>query len=479
MNVEPMRIPNTSCTLDPTEKQRLFLNCRDELEVFFGGAAGGGKSVALLMGAMEFVHMPGYAALILRKDFARLELAGGLIPRSQEWFREEATWVASRRQWIFPIKGRFPATIMFGYLKRPLDKFRYASSEFQYIAFDELTEFTEEDYLFLFSRLRRNTSVKVPLRMRSASNPGGPGHAWVRGRFIEGSGFGVQGSGEAGHAGLNPEPRTLTTCGGVFRKEGRIYIPSRIGDNWALNEEEYRRTLMHLPAVERERLMNGDWSVQERAVFHAEWLRYFVEAPGQLELLDADKKTFQEIPEGACYRFVTIDPAGTSADRSAENRGRSPSYSVVQVWDRPPRELAKFLLLRHQVRERAGFDRLCQMIRDVHAEWRPERIWIENEKLGQAAVDTLKEELPIECVRTANKDKETRATKLILKMEKGEVFFPKHETRWRPQLEAEFLSWTGDKQEVSDQIDAAAYAAIVAGEGLPQAIRLSPVVVRS
>src|SRR5262249_29305224 len=135
--------------LEPTEKQKLFLAQRDIREVFFGGAAGGGKSVALLMGAIEYIKVPGYAALILRKEISRMELGGGLIPRMHEWQRNGQTtakWIASRRQWIFPIAGQdraVPATIMFGYVSRPLDKFRYASSEFQYIAFDELTEFSE------------------------------------------------------------------------------------------------------------------------------------------------------------------------------------------------------------------------------------------------------------------------------------------------------------------------------------------------
>src|SRR5215207_6926674 len=73
------------CRLKPTEKQRLFLK-KDTKEVFFGGAAGGGKSVALLMGALKYVGISGYSALIIRKDLRRLELAGGLIPRSHEWF---------------------------------------------------------------------------------------------------------------------------------------------------------------------------------------------------------------------------------------------------------------------------------------------------------------------------------------------------------------------------------------------------------
>src|SRR5262245_55996879 len=176
------------CPWQPTDKQSEFL-ISDHLEVFFGGAAGGGKSVALLMAALQYVKRPGYAALIIRKDLPRLALAGGLIPRSHEWLAgSKAKWNQARRQWTFPVKGGQPATLTFGYLCRPLDKFRYASSEFQFIAFDELTDFTEEDYLFLFSRLRRNTRLDVPLRMRAASNPGGLGHLWVKQRFIEPAG---------------------------------------------------------------------------------------------------------------------------------------------------------------------------------------------------------------------------------------------------------------------------------------------------
>lgn len=142
--------PSLGCDLHPTAKQALFLAQQDEKEVFFGGAAGGGKSVALLMGALEYMRFPGYAALIIRKDFARLELAGGLIPRSQELFREvkNARWIASRRQWVFSFDFCPSSTIMFGYMSRPLDKFRYASSEYQYIAFDELTDFSEEEIIW-------------------------------------------------------------------------------------------------------------------------------------------------------------------------------------------------------------------------------------------------------------------------------------------------------------------------------------------
>src|SRR5437868_6174947 len=118
------------CPFEPTEKQRLFLK-ETAKEAFFGGAAGGGKSIALLMAALKYVMNPRYAALIIRKDLPRLELPGGLIPRSHEWFSQCAEkgvrWNAARRTWVFPTgEATLPATITFGYLARPLDKFRYA-----------------------------------------------------------------------------------------------------------------------------------------------------------------------------------------------------------------------------------------------------------------------------------------------------------------------------------------------------------------
>jgi phage terminase large subunit-like protein len=466
------------CPWQPTAKQRLFLQCQ-EVELFYGGAAGGGKSVALLMGALQYVHRPGYAALILRKDLPRLALAGGLIPRSHEWLQNtEARWNHTRRQWSFPVDDGPPATLTFGYLSRPLDKFRYASSEFQYIAFDELTDFAEDDYLFLFSRLRRPRTLRVPLRMRAAGNPGGAGHLWVKRRFIPqalASGIGQQAHDAAGQS----ETEGIALPNGLWRKAGRLFLPARIADNPALDEAEYRQTLAHLPPVERERLMHGDWQIQEDGLIQAAWLRYFVERGSQLELLGPDGRSLATVTEGSCYRFVTIDPAGTSAERTREAQGTQPSWTVVQVWDQPPREHARFLLLRDQLRERASFPRLCEMIRTVHTRFRPVRLWIEGERLGRAAVDALGSELPIDCLSPQGKDKVTRAATLLVKLERGEIFLPRHNSTWLSALEAEWLAWTGDARQPADQIDAAAYAAIVAQQRLGEPIRLAGDLLRS
>ncbi len=440
----------------PSAKQQLFLDL-NSLEAFYGGAAGGGKSEALLMAALQFVDVPGYAALILRKDTQRLQLAGGLIPRSHEWLHDKAVWNGGRKQWRFP-SG---ATLSFGYLAHPLDKYRYGSSEFQFIAFDELTEFAEEDYLFLFSRLRRVNDLDVPLRMRSASNPGGIGHVWVKERFV------------------GQETREESKVRNQESASDRVFIPALIADNPGLNQQEYCRSLAHLPAVLRERLMNGDWSVQEEGLFQQQWLRYYMlvgeGAQEQYEIRTPDGRVIAAIPVSACRRFCTIDPAGTSADKARESRGRPASHTVVQVWDQPRGEAAKYLFLRHSWRGRVGFDGLVKVIREMHRAWRPEQLWIENEKLGQAAVDILYPELPLETVATSGRDKITRAAPLILKFEQGEILLPQLNTTWRLDFESELLSWTGRDDQPSDQIDAAAYAAIIAQQQQGGVIKMLPV----
>jgi predicted phage terminase large subunit-like protein len=432
----------------PWPKQREFLDL-DSLEAFYGGAAAGGKSEALLMAALQYVDVPGYAALILRRDTQRLTLSGGLIPRSHEWLAGKgAKWNGVARRWTFPTAGA-PATLSFGYLQSPTDRYRYGSSEYQYIAFDELTEFPEQDYLFLFSRLRRTGSVAAPLRMRAASNPGYVGHAWVKARFIH-------------HAAPSAPSAGVPTS--VLWQGDRAYVPARICDNPAIEEAEYRRSLLHLPHVERERLMNGDWNIRPEGLIRSTWLRYYQTSGQQLRLLDprpGGEAWLDVIDERACRRFATIDPAGTSELRAAERRGRPASYSVIAVWDQPIGDRHQHLLLRHVHRARLGFEQLCAAIRSVHREWKPALTLIENEKVGQAAVDVLHRELPIRTVATAGKDKVTRAAPLLVKLERGEIWLPEA-APWLADFENELIHWTGLPEETSDQIDAAAYAVLEA-----------------
>jgi predicted phage terminase large subunit-like protein len=244
-------------------KQELFLALTHR-EAFFGGAAGPGKSTALLAGALQYADVPGYSALILRRTYADLALPGALMDMAHDWLGPtDARWNASRVTWIFP-SG---ATVTFGHLEHEEQKRRYASARFHFIAFDELTQFTESQYTFLFSRLRRPAAstqgrapdgtgaASIPLRMRSASNPGGPGHPWVKRRLVD--------------------EKT--------RHHGAAFIPAKLIENPHLDVVGYAESLEHVAPVDRERLLRGDWDVTEEGVlFRATlWLadRYLDEAP--------------------------------------------------------------------------------------------------------------------------------------------------------------------------------------------------------
>ena len=217
------------CPHVPTVKQQAFLDL-DCKEALFGGAAGGGKSDALLMGALQHVDVPGYNAILFRRKFTDLALPEALMSRSHEWLGPtDAHWDGDIKTWRFP-SG---ASIVFGYMDGPRDHERYQGSAYQYAGFDELTQFLRHQYLYLFSRTRRKKGMPVRPRVRGASNPGGVGHDWVYERFFE-----------------NP----INAKG-----ERRVFVPSRIEDNPYLDADEYRESLSELDEITRRQLELGEW----------------------------------------------------------------------------------------------------------------------------------------------------------------------------------------------------------------------------
>jgi predicted phage terminase large subunit-like protein len=287
------------CPHVPTPRQSRFLRLTQR-EALYGGAAGGGKSDALLMAAMQYVHVPRYAAIIFRKTFADLAKPGAIMDRAKDWLapRPGVKWNDNDKQFTFACPGGGKATLTFAYLQHEGDKYNYQGAEFQFAGFDELTQFSETQYKYLLSRIRRPKDVngdeplgRVPLRMRAASNPGGDGHAWVLGRFIDQARETTTGKVwraadevpvdlMAGWTWVRDLP--FADDVGRTRHEDRAFVPAKLEDNPHLDTEEYDRGLQELDAVTRAQLRRGDWTVRPKGpLFDRSWFEIVDAAPAR------------------------------------------------------------------------------------------------------------------------------------------------------------------------------------------------------
>ena len=242
----------------PQPKQALFMS-RPEYEALYGGAAGGGKSDALLMEGLRQVRIPHYRGLILRKTYPQLS---EIIDRSREIYRAAfpgARFSATEHCWTFPSGAK----IYFGSMQHTSDRINYQGKRYDYIAFDELTHFTFDEYSYLFSRNRPN-GPGTRCYIRAATNLGGIGHGWVKERFVT----------PAPPMTTMYTPVTYADENGelVTKSRSRIFIPARVTDNRQLlhNDPDYMASLSMLPHQEREALLNGSWDTFSGQVF-TEW----------------------------------------------------------------------------------------------------------------------------------------------------------------------------------------------------------------
>lgn len=234
----------------PTPKQQVFMNLTCK-EAFFGGAAGGGKSDALLMDALQYCDVKGYAAILFRTSFADLTKPGALIDRAKEWLlpHPNVIWREKDRKFEFIERyGRHTdiiSILQFGYLETESDKYNYQGGEYQYVGFDEMVHISESNYRYMFSRTRRLKGMNVPIRIRGASNPPDDGSGqWVYHRFVD--------------------PET--------KKSDVIFIPAGLDDNPYLDKEQYKQSLEELDPVTRARLRDGIWTIVRKGnMFKEDW----------------------------------------------------------------------------------------------------------------------------------------------------------------------------------------------------------------
>lgn len=261
----------------PYSAEQSIFHSAPEDELFFGGAAGPGKTIALLAEGARQRQNPHYRAIFFRRSYPELEqvqeYASELFPP------EGAVYNSSQHIWAFP-SG---ATYRLAYCERDADKLRYQGKAYQYIAWDELTQWPNDSvYTYLFTRCRElHQGSGVRCYIRAASNPGGPGHGWVFQRFIEDATPFVT--------------RVITVANG--RSYRRVYVPATLDSNDLLllaNNRLYETLLLSHPDPELRRALRfGDWSVAAGVLF--------AELRPELHRLPAQR------PQRHTYKTIVLD----------------------------------------------------------------------------------------------------------------------------------------------------------------------------
>jgi predicted phage terminase large subunit-like protein len=262
-------------------------------EVLLGGAAGGGKSSAEIALPLRWCNHPRFRALILRREMTQLQdlldKADDLYPREYPGVR----WRGDENSYTFP-SG---AVVRFGHCKDSDDWEKYAGWEMHLLCFDELTHFLFKQYREITKRVRSSVP-ELPRYVRSASNPGSVGHAWVFKRWAPwldpecvledwtatlraaaGAVREVRGTGLPARPGLPPAAGgqalwvVQTPQGERFSStpvEGfprRTFVPSKLTDNPRLTEADplYENKLLDNDPVRVAQLRDGNWLVKPAA----------------------------------------------------------------------------------------------------------------------------------------------------------------------------------------------------------------------
>ena len=291
--------------------QAQFLDAQADIAIY-GGAAGGGKTWALLRETLRHMENPAFNAVIFRRNAVQARNPGGLWDEALAMYAElGAKPVQQRLEWAFPSGAR----VKFAHLERESTVLAWQGSQVPLICFDELTHFSRGQFFYMLSRNRGTCGVRP--YVRATCNP--DADSWLA-EFIawwicQNTGLPLPARSGALRWMIRlgdkiiwaDSAAELTAAHGPdCAPKSVTFIASSLFDNKILMRADpgYLANLKALPRVERERLLHGNWKIRPAAglYFRRAWVNVVDEAPADLRLvrawdLAATEKTDRNDPD--------------------------------------------------------------------------------------------------------------------------------------------------------------------------------------
>lgn len=454
--------------------------------LIYGGQAGGGKTWLLVAEPLRRVHNPGFRAVIFRRTYPQIMGQGGVWEEANALYRPAKARMREGQD----LDATFPsgAVVAFSHLQHEKTKYEYQGHQICCLGFDELTHFSQTQFFYLLSRNRSTCGIRPYVRATCNPDAG----SWVAefiGWWIGDDGYPIpERAGKLRYMlrldddtihWADSKQEILDAHPDITEVEilSVTFVPASLDDNPALiaKDPSYRARLRALPRIERERLLGGNWKIAEGALIEREWFGQYTEIPGGLEF-EYQGATYR-LPNARFRRIATIDTAGTSKEKAAEERGDPPSWSVCAVWDVLQRYvhvldgqrivLPELLFLRHVWRRQVAWNGLKAEIPGVLRAFDVQKTYIENAHYGQPLLAELKGfQKQLIGPRIPGMDDTSRGAKLeravasgmLSFIEAGRMYLPSNPTSWLGDYMREMTVWTGLPKETADQVDVTSYA---------------------
>jgi hypothetical protein len=458
------------------------------------------NSEILLADALRYVDVPNYSAIIFRLSLTDLEGSEGLLTRAHEWLDPwpEVRYQARTHSFHWP-NG---ASLSFGYMGSWSAWMHYQGNAYQYIGWDELTQHSERYYEEMFSRNSRRICPyhgarvvdgaasplpddmencqtcfdsaglsRVPLRVRGTTNPGGPGHEWVRKRFSL-------------YKDLDKTDPVSDEQGiWLSKNPNRPFLPASWRDNPHIDQTAYAKSLEEIADPERRaQLIGGDWDRIADGRFKPAWFQkryrysagYYAILTPSAQTPVTTKPTTKKHGQAAApsstttptvahafhehhiRKFTVIDVAcsvreGVAGASFHEDRGRilPASWSVIGTFGITPKN--ELLILEiERFQEESPY--LMTAIKRACIKWLPLFVAVECNGPGKPIAQfACQMGVPVRELMQYN-DKIANSIEAQIRAQAGLIYLPEH-ALWTEDFLGELTCWSGHPHEPNDQVD--------------------------